>query len=288
MEFGQVSRRGLMLGAAGVAAAQQAENGLTAGQVIERIKSNVGVAWRQETVDKIVAGNASTPVRGIATTMMATLDVLQRAAAAGRNLVITHESTFYSHQDTVDQLTRDSTYQFKVDFIAKNQMVVFHLHDHWHARRPDGIAEGMIRELGWVESTEANQPRIFSFPATRLDRFAKDMASRLKIRTMRVLGDPALEVKRVIASWGYVSQLPGIALLARPDIDVMVAGETREWEVVEYAQDAISAGRKKGLILMGHVVSEQAGMKYCAEWLKPIVPEVPVEFVAASEPFWMA
>ena len=35
-----------------------------------------------------------------------------------------------------------------------------------------------------------------------------------------------------------------------------------------------------------HVVSEQARMKYCAEWLKGFVTEVPIEFIAAAEPFW--
>jgi hypothetical protein len=66
----------------------------------------------------------------------------------------------------------------------------------------------------------------------------------------------------------------------------LIAGETREWELVEYAQDTITCGKKKALIVFGHVVSEQAGMKLCAEWLKPLVPEVPVEFIAAAEPFW--
>jgi len=37
---------------------------------------------------------------------------------------------------------------------------------------------------------------------------------------------------------------------------------------------------------MGHVVSEQSGMRYCAEWLKTFVPEAPIEFIAAPEPFW--
>jgi hypothetical protein len=40
------------------------------------------------------------------------------------------------------------------------------------------------------------------------------------------------------------------------------------------------------LIVLGHVVSEQAGMKYCAEWLKSFIPEVPIEFIPAAEPFW--
>ncbi|HEX8998352.1 MAG TPA: hypothetical protein VGB07_00545 [Blastocatellia bacterium] len=51
-------------------------------------------------------------------------------------------------------------------------------------------------------------------------------------------------------------------------------------------QDTISSGQKKALIVLGNVVSEQSGMKYCAEWLKSFVTEVPIEFVAAAEPFW--
>jgi hypothetical protein len=35
------------------------------------------------------------------------------------------------------------------------------------------------------------------------------------------------------------------------------------------------------------VVSEESGMKYCAEWLKQFVTEVPVQFVPAPEPFWI-
>lgn len=26
--------------------------------------------------------------------------------------------------------------------------------------------------------------------------------------------------------------------------------------------------------------------RLCADWLRPLVPEVPVQFIAASEPFW--
>jgi hypothetical protein len=27
-------------------------------------------------------------------------------------------------------------------------------------------------------------------------------------------------------------------------------------------------------------------MKYCAEWLRSLINEVPVEFIASAEPFW--
>src|SRR5882672_11339392 len=118
----------LGLAAAGGAFSRMTQT-LTAGQVIDRIKANVGIPWQAQTVDNIIAGTAETPVKGIATTMMATLDVVQRAAASGKNMVITHEPTFFSHQDQTDQILQDPTYKFKLDFLNRNNMVVFHFHD---------------------------------------------------------------------------------------------------------------------------------------------------------------
>ena len=63
-------------------------------------------------------------------------------------------------------------------------------------------------------------------------------------------------------------------------------GEAHEWETVEYVADAIAAGRKKALIVIGHIPSEQAGMEDFARWLEKLVPEVPVRFVPAADPFW--
>jgi putative NIF3 family GTP cyclohydrolase 1 type 2 len=279
----RISRRGLLFAGAGLALGDAAPS---ASQVIEKIKQNVSVPWRAETVDRFVAGDPEVPVKGIATTMMATLDVIQRSAASGKNLVITHEPTFWLHQDTTAEVEQNAAYQFKRDFIRKNNMAVWRFHDHWHAHKPDGIATGMARELGWEKNTEGEHPRMFTFSAVPLSRFAKEIQTKLNIRAMRVVGDPNLTIKRVAANWGYASRDPGIQLLARPEVDALIVGEAREWEVVEYAQDAISAGQKKALLVLGHVVSEQAGMKYCAEWLKTFVTDVPIEFIAAAEPFW--
>ncbi|MBV9226759.1 MAG: Nif3-like dinuclear metal center hexameric protein, partial [Acidobacteriaceae bacterium] len=66
---------------------------LTARQVIERIQKQIGIAMPENTVDTFKAGDPDKPVTGIAVTMMATYDVLERAAASGKNLVITHEPT---------------------------------------------------------------------------------------------------------------------------------------------------------------------------------------------------
>ncbi|MBI1355070.1 MAG: hypothetical protein GC160_12045 [Acidobacteria bacterium] len=282
--MGDSSTRRMFLAALAAAPALSQSPKLTAGAVIDLIKDNVGVPWAAETVDRIIAGSAETPVTGVATTMMATLDVVRRAAAEGKNLVITHEPTFYSHQDATDKLGDDPVYRDKVKILQDNRMVVFRFHDHWHRRRPDGIAYGMTRELGW-EAYSQDQRR-FELPATTLGALARHVETKLKASTVRVVGDAALPVRRVRANWGYLSQERGIAALADSETDVLLCGESREWEAVEYAVDAVAAGRKKGLIVIGHVASEQAGMKYCAEWLRTFLGDLPVGLVATREPFW--
>jgi putative NIF3 family GTP cyclohydrolase 1 type 2 len=118
---------------------------MTAAEIVTRIKDKLAdqkIAWRAQTVDTFKAGNPETPVRGIATTGMATFDVLKRAASSGKNFVITHEPTFYNHQDDTALLQTDATYAAKQKFVAEHNMVVWRFHDHAHALRPDPLIAG--------------------------------------------------------------------------------------------------------------------------------------------------
>jgi putative NIF3 family GTP cyclohydrolase 1 type 2 len=266
----------------------QSSNGpLTAGEVIQRIKDHVGVPWLSKTVDNLLTGSPDTPVQGIATTMMATLDVVERCVAQGKNMIVTHETPFYLHQDQTDDIREDKTLLFKQEYCKKHDVALFHFHDHWHMHKPDGIAQGMMEQLGWQKNVDdpAN-PKTFTFDGLTLAKFAGQIQQRLNAQTMRVLGDPSLPVHQVQTSWGYAGREGGIPLFAKPGVDVFICGETREWELVEYCQDSITAGNKKALIVVGHVLSEQGGMILCRDWLRGFISEIPIEFVAAPEPFW--
>ncbi len=81
----------------GSVSAQESAKKVTAQEVVDAIKSHVGVEWREKTVDTFKTGDPNTVVTGVAVTMMATLDVLQRAVANGDNMVITHEPIFFNH-----------------------------------------------------------------------------------------------------------------------------------------------------------------------------------------------
>src|ERR1700676_1175913 len=273
----------------GLSAASAQERPLTARELIQRIQEHVGIPWQKETVDTFKAGDPDTKVTGIAVTMMATFGVLQRAAASGANLIITHEPTFYNHLDNfteIPQKENDPVLAEKLAFIQEHNLIIWRFHDHWHKRTPDGIEAGMAHALGWEAFQDKQNQYLFTIPETTLDKLATFLKNRLELHTMRVVGDPHMKVARVALSPGSAGMQREIGALEKPDIQLLITGESREWETVEYAADAVSEKKNKALIILGHIPSEQAGMEECTRWLKPFVPEVPVEFVPAAQPFW--
>ena len=262
---------------------------LTAREVIERIQKQVGVPWQSDTVDTFKAGDPDVPVTGIAVTMMATLDVLQRAAAAGDNLIITHEPTFFDHLDKAEQLPEkdnDPVLAEKRLFISKHGLVIWRFHDHWHARNPDGIEAGMVHALGWEKFQDAHNQYLFDIPETPLEKLASDIKRQLGIHIVRVVGDPGLRVTKVAMAPGAAGFTNHAKALEMPGVQALVIGEAQEWETVEYVADAATEGKQKSLIILSHIPSEQAGMEECTRWLKTFVTEVPIQFIPAREPFW--
>ena len=265
------------------------EKRMTARDVIARIQQQVGVPWAAETVDTFKAGDPDTAVTGIAVTMMATMDVLQRAAASGKNLIITHEPTFYNHLDKLDVLEQkenDPVLAAKLAFIAEHHLVIWRFHDHWHRRKPDGIVAGMVHALGWERYQDAKNEHMFTIPETTMERLAADLKAKLSTHAMRVVADPHQKVKRVALVPGASGFERETHTLEMPDVEVLLTGEPREWETVEYVADAVTQKKGKGLIILGHIPSEQAGMEECTRWLKTFVSEIPIEFVPAADPFW--
>jgi putative NIF3 family GTP cyclohydrolase 1 type 2 len=260
----------------------------TAREVIERIRTNVNCEWRADTIDTFKAGNPDTKVRGVAVTLMATFEVLERAAASGRNLIITHEPTFYDHQDQAKAMEGDAILAAKRAFIEKHGLVVWRFHDHWHMHKPDGIDQGFIAKMGWqkYEKRVAGPVPYFELPPTTVGKLAADLKAKFNARSIRVVGDPAMSVTKAAFSAGAPATIGHMKALSGTPVEALVAGETREWETVEYVRDSARAAKPKALILLGHVISEEAGMENCANWLKGFVKDVPVEFIPAGEPFW--
>jgi putative NIF3 family GTP cyclohydrolase 1 type 2 len=266
--------------------AQTSNAPLTADVVIKRIIAATDATPPPDTVDTIKAGDPNTPVTGIVTTFLDTYQVLEKAVADGKNLVITHEPTFYNHPDDMTVLGNDPVQAQKLAYIQQHHLVVWRFHDTWHLRQPDGILEGVIEEFGWKAYQSSSDPHLFTLPPTTVAQLAAALRAKAGSRLIRVVGDPAMPVTHVALLPGASGLEKQVKTLERDDVQVLVAGEAAEWETVEYARDAAAQGRHKALILLGHEVSEEAGMQYCAQWLKGILPGMPIEFIKAGEPFW--
>ena len=263
-----------------------AAQSLTAAEAILRIQQRYSTTLPPGTVDTVKAGDPSTPVTGIAITFLDTMDVLREASRRGANLVITHEPTFYNHLDETAFFADDPVYREKLAFIQQHHMVVFRLHDGIHASSPDHIAIGLVKSLGWQGYTDAGDPFTLTIPRTTLAKLTTELAGKLKIQTLRVVGDPNLAITRVAILPGASGLKKQVLALRRDDVEVLIAGESSEWEAVEYARDASAQGRHKALILLGHESSEEPGMEQCTEDLRALFPKLLVIHISAGQPLW--
>jgi len=260
---------------------------MTAGDVVDRVRKNLGVPWRETTFrDTFKAGGPDTTVTGIATTVFASFDMIQRAVAAGLNMIVPHEVTFWNDRDDVSIVSADPLYREKADFLTRHNVVIFRMHDHMHDQRPDFTYVGSARELGLEAKYEtAPGSHRFIVPETTLGALAGALQRRLGARALRVVGDPNARISRIQLGVGYATPAVNGA-----GIDVVISGEQQEvdgfLDSPEYVLDAASLGIPKGWIMLGHAVSEESGMLEMAQWIRTFVSEVPVQLVKAGEPFW--
>jgi putative NIF3 family GTP cyclohydrolase 1 type 2 len=260
---------------------------LTATEVIARIQKTFPAELRANTVDTFKAGDPETQVTGVAVTMMATLDVLQRAVKQRANLIITHEPTFYSHRDTTGALEseNDAVLAAKQKFIREHKLVIWRFHDIPHATQPDIINSGVIDALGWRKYLRQGSTNALDIPRTTLGDLASTSSRTLGARAARMSGDAAAEVSSVVLTQGFWGFPANRKLIQAAKPDVVIIGEDHEWETIEYVVDGISAGQIKGLIVLGHISSEQAGMEEFARRMKTFITEVPVHFIPTPDPF---
>jgi putative NIF3 family GTP cyclohydrolase 1 type 2 len=256
---------------------------MTAQEIVTRIQRRLaddGIAWRPQTVDTFKAGSPDTEVRGIATTGMATFDLLRRAAAANCNFVITHEPTFYGHTDDTSPLQSDDVFRAKERFIQDERMIVWRFHDHAHLLNPDPLVAGSARALGWEKFASSTERRIYLLPPTTLRALAADIQRRLGGRAIRVVGHPDMTVRRVMLGPG--SGVPPLL----STFDVSIGGEvTESGGNAEFALDAVAMGQPRAMIVLGHMLSEDFGMREVADWLRTFLTDVGITWLPAGEPF---
>ena len=283
---------------------------MKAGEIVSRIIDYSEPPFKLEkTCDIYTSGGPDTEVTGIVTTFMANSDVIKEAISLGANMIVTHEPTFFTGWDTIDWLENDPVYKEKRKLMDDNNMVIWRYHDHMHMKKPDGIYEGLNYELGWEDYVEkASVPEgengnpggfsknlenfggIYVIPETTVGELTNFFKEKLSMDVVQIVGDPNMKCSRVGilvggGSLGLGKEEMPAQVMRKRNLDVMVCGEITEWTFCSYVDEAYRLGFNKAAIILGHERTEEWGMKYMAKWLGDLVPELPITFVDAKEPF---
>ena len=277
---------------------------LTANAVVEKIRSQVGRTWMGGTSEGFECGEMAAKVTGIATAWTPTIEAIQKAISLKHNLIISMEPPFWRESGAVftevsmgtpsmKVLESSSVYQYKKKLIDDHALIIWRFNENYRALPSNPRLNALARTLGYIahENAVATQKLaaigagVYAIPEISLADLAKKARDSANAKALRVLGDPNEKVKSVALMPGYVEDADIMTLVHDRNVDVVVCGEACEWEAFEYAEDWITAGWGKGMIMLGRAVSEDPGAKELATWIRSFITEVPVTGIAVGEPF---
>jgi len=235
------------------------------------------------TTDTLKLGSWDKEIRKIAVCCVATIDVIKKAGEWGADLVITHEPTFYDHLDC--RIENDKVIEDKLELIEKYGFSIIRFHDYMHSCEPDMIGEGEFYYLGLEgEYIKGKQWAVNRFNCkekiTPL-KLAMLIEEKLNIKHVRICGARDVECDKISACFGAPG---GVFEEIRDDeVEIVLTGETCEWQLGEYARDASLLGYKKAMLIMGHMGSERDGMKYLAKVLSDDFSNLDIKYFECEE-----
>jgi len=253
-------------------------------EIMDIILKEIPGAPFQQTVDTLKSGTPDQKVTGIITTMFPTVNVIKKAINLNANFIIAHEPSFYNHTDDTNWVPGNSVLKQKLELLQKNNIAIWRFHDYWHRHRPDGVGYGVLKKAGWLKYYKAGESLVVIPPAT-LKNITQHLKSSLGIDHVRVIGDLSQQCSRIGLIPGAAGGQMQVSFVEKEKPDVLIVGEVHEWETAEYIRDAQSLGAKTALIVLGHAVSEEPGMEYLVEWLKPKLGGLKVTNIPSNSPF---
>ena len=145
-------------------------------------------------------------------------------------------------------------------------------------------AWAMLAGATWDTAVAGHVSPVATIAPTPLALLARQLKDQLGAAAVRVSGPHDLICRRVALTVGALPGKLAMATLMRDDVDAILCGEVREWEACEYLRDAAFFGRPKGMLVVGHANSEEAGMAYLVRWLRPHLPNISITHVPCGDP----
>lgn len=245
-----------------------------------------------KTCDVLIGGDPNVTCTGIIVTIVPTVEIIRQAIANKANFILVHEPTYYSGYDPdTEWLEGNVVFEEKKKLLEDNGIVIFRDHDHMHAHQPDTIFHYMTKQLGWEEYLidKENPVSGYRLPEQSFESVLNHIKDAMDLKTIRYIGNMDSKVSTVgivghllpsnETNWGNNKEVA-----YSWNFDVVIPGEVVEWTLPLYIRDAVMLGKAKGMILPGHFVQEEAGMRWAVEWLEPIVKgAVSITYLSSGE-----
>lgn len=234
------------------------------------------------TCDTLKVGNPDNEVTKVAVSMFATIGVVKAAKEWGAQLLVVHEPTYYNH---MDHHSNEKLECEKRTFLENSGLAIYRFHDHPHYNRPDMIATGEWKYMGFegkvIYGDEFGHSEfVLTEPMAPVD-IAKQIEDKLGIKHVRICGNRNTPVTKISGMFGTPGNV--FEKLKAEETEVVLTGEACEWALGEYARDAADLGYAKTLMILGHIGSERDGMVYVSEVLAERCPNLEVKYFECGE-----
>lgn len=226
-------------------------------------------------------------VKKIAVGWMSYFDSLRHADELGCNLFITHEPTYYNHQDRDASVFDFEIARRKREFIRQTGMAIIRCHDVWDRVADIGIRDAWAGFLGFeneIITDDEGDPsqgrpycgvyQIEPLTARELARKIADKTAEFGQGTVQLIGPENKRVSRAAVGTGAIT--PFRQMFDDLQADVAVCSD----DGFSYWRDgSMAIDMEYPVIIVNHACTEEIGMRKLAERLAVVFPQVEVRHI---------
>ena len=229
----------------------------------------------KRTVDKVLIGNPYKEIHRVLVTWISSFQAVRTAVKQHFDMVITHEPTFWIHENELGTMDTEGIGLIKKKYIEENGLVILRCHDVWDRMPEIGIPWAWARFLGLGDTPAAiggdGYQHRYDIKPVELDTLAKVITEKTAVigePYVQVIGDGDRLVSRVGIGTGCGCDIDIFRQIGC-DVSIVCDDGTSYWSDICRATDD-----GYPIIRVNHGTSEEPGMVTLVEYINTNLPGV--------------